>query len=57
MATIVDTFEREGAEQEVITYDARCFCYVPYLLHFGLSDRQANSFFQLCRMGGVSFDL
>lgn len=30
---------------------------MPFLLHFGLSDRQANSFFQLCRMGGVSFDL
>lgn len=40
-----------------MTMEPRCFCYVPFLLHFGLSDRQVNSFFQLCRMGGVSFDL
>ena len=40
-----------------MTYESRSFCYIPFLLHFGLSDRQINSFFQLCRMGGVSFDL
>jgi len=57
MAKIVDTFEGEGKEEEVITFEPRSFCYIPYLLHFGLSDRQVNSFFQLCRMGGVSFDL
>lgn len=27
------------------------------MLHFGLSEKQTNSFFQLCRIGGVSFDL
>ena len=41
----------------MVTFEPRSFCYIPYLLHFGLSDRQVNSFFQLCRMGGVSFDL
>ena len=57
MAKIVDTFEGEGKEEEILTFEPRGFCYVPFLLHFGLSDRQVNSFFQLCRMGGVSFDL
>ncbi len=57
MAKIIDTYENEGKEEEVVTFEARSFCYIPFLLHFGLSDRQSNSFFQLCRMGGVSFDL
>lgn len=58
MAKIIDTFEKDGGvEEEVVTMEPRSFCYIPYLLHFGLSDRQINSFFQLCRMGGVSFDL
>lgn len=57
MAKIIDTFDNDGKEEEVVTYEPRSFCYVPFLLHFGLSERQANSFFQLCRMGGVSFDL
>lgn len=27
------------------------------MLHFGLTEKQTGSFFQLCRIGGVSFDL
>lgn len=27
------------------------------MLHFGLTEKQTSSFFQLCRIGGVSFDL
>jgi hypothetical protein len=54
-AKVVDSYEQR--EEEIVNLEPRSFCYVPYLLHFGFSDRQVSSFFQLCRMGGVSFDL
>jgi hypothetical protein len=49
--------EGERTETDDGPEESREYCYIPFLLHFGLSDQQANSFFQLCRIGGVSFDL
>lgn len=37
--------------------ESRVYCYIPFVLHFGLTERQISSFFQLCRISGVSFDL
>ena len=37
--------------------EPRGYCYIPFALHFGLSEKQSVSFFQLCRIAGISFDL
>lgn len=37
--------------------EPRGYCYIPFMLHFGLSEKQTASFFQLCRIAGISFDL
>ena len=57
MTKIIDTFEKDGEDHEVTTIQPRTFCYVSKLIHLGLSQRQVNTFFQLCRLGGISFDL
>lgn len=49
--------EQQSEEQQLVMMEQRTFCYIPFLLHFGLSEKQIGSFFQLCRIGGVSFDL
>ena len=55
---ITETFETDdNKEEELVTLEPRSYCYLPYILHFGLSEKQVGSFFQLCRMGGISFDL
>jgi hypothetical protein len=41
----------------MVNLEPRNYCFIPYILHFGLSDKQVGSFFQLCRMGGISYDL
>ena len=47
----------EGLEDSLVTMEPRGYCYIPFILHFGLSEKQSSSFFQLCRIAGISFDL
>ena len=37
--------------------EERCFFYSPFINHPGLSNIQLKSFFQMCRLESVSFDL
>jgi len=39
------------------TREKRCFMYCPFIYHSGLSTIQYKTFFHLCRMKGISYDL
>ena len=52
-----DDDPEELVDQSIATMEPRGYCYIPFMLHFGLSEKQTASFFQLCRIAGISFDL
>lgn len=50
--------EKDLVGKELETQDEkRCFLYFPFLFHPGLFNTDYKSFFHLCRMNGMSYDL
>jgi hypothetical protein len=50
-----DDEENDGDVSE--EKEKRCFMYCPFIFHSGLSSIQYKTFFHMCRMKGISYDL
>jgi hypothetical protein len=51
------TGELSSANRKAQAYEPRGFMYTPFLHHSGLANIQYKTFFHMCRLEGISFDM